>query len=170
MNTAFPLPRIPHYFYRLLAIFVMLINFSALAVCEPSLAAQEDKERWNKKYDTEKYLFGRDPIPFVKDHIALLPKGKALDLAMGEGRNGVYLATQGFRVTGVDISEGGLKKAQTLAAENNVIIETVVADLEQLPFRDIETHEFDPGELDRIERSKVCRAGFWTRRTSASSR
>ena len=50
---------------------------------------------------------------------------------MGEGRNGVFLATKGFQVTGVDISEAGFKKAQALAAEKNVTLTTVVADLEQ---------------------------------------
>ena len=60
----------------------------------------------------------------------MLPKGKVLDLAMGEGRNGVFLATQGFQVTGVDISERGLSKAKTLAADRGVPLTTVVADLE----------------------------------------
>ena len=50
---------------------------------------------------------------------------------MGEGRNGVFLATKGFRVTGIDISETGLKKAETLAKEQGVSIETQVVDLEQ---------------------------------------
>lgn len=94
-------------------------------------AAEADKERWNHKYEGETYLFGRDPIPFLKDHVGLLPKGTALDLAMGEGRNGVFLATKGFQVTGVDISEAGFKKAKALAAEKNVPLTTVVADLEQ---------------------------------------
>ncbi|MDH5698976.1 MAG: class I SAM-dependent methyltransferase, partial [Nitrospirota bacterium] len=69
--------------------------------------------------------------PFLKDHVDLLPKGAALDLAMGEGRNGVFLATKGFQVTGVDISEAGFKKARALAAEKGVKLTTVVADLEQ---------------------------------------
>jgi 2-polyprenyl-3-methyl-5-hydroxy-6-metoxy-1,4-benzoquinol methylase len=63
-----------------------------------------------------------------------------LDLAIGEGRNGVYLATQGFQVTGVDISEVGLKKAQALATEKGVTLATIVADLEQY---DIPPNSFD---------------------------
>ncbi|MCA9481073.1 MAG: class I SAM-dependent methyltransferase, partial [Nitrospira sp.] len=80
--------------------------------------------------------------PFLKDHIDLLPKGKALDLAMGEGRNGVYLATQGFEVTGVDISETGLHKAQALASEKGVPLTTLLADLEQ--------YEIPPNTFDVI--------------------
>ncbi|MGD9850363.1 MAG: class I SAM-dependent methyltransferase [Nitrospirales bacterium] len=112
------------------ALVITLCALNSLALV-PALAAEADKERWNKKYDTDKFLFGQDPIPFLKDHIDLLPKGKALDLAMGEGRNGVFLATQGFDVTGVDISEVGFKKAKALAAEKGVTFTTTVADLEQ---------------------------------------
>ena len=94
------------------------------------LAKPKDKDRWNSKYETEVYLFGEKPIPFLVDNVHLLRKGKVLDIAMGEGRNGVYLATQGFEVLGLDISEKGLEKAHNLAKKNNVTIETKVVDLE----------------------------------------
>jgi 2-polyprenyl-3-methyl-5-hydroxy-6-metoxy-1,4-benzoquinol methylase len=122
-------------FPNLSKIFVLgLLSPFALAgfmAIDSSWGAEADKERWNKKYETENYLFGRDPIPFLMDHVDLLPKGPALDLAMGEGRNGVFLATKGFQVTGVDISEAGFKKARALASEKGVKLTTVVADLEQ---------------------------------------
>ena len=91
-------------------VFLSLFSLVGFLPLDSLWAAEEDKERWNKKYETKTYLFGREPIPFLKDHIDLLPPGAALDLAMGEGRNGVFLATKGFQVTGVDISEAGLKK------------------------------------------------------------
>jgi len=94
------------------------------------LAKPKDKDRWNSKYETEVYLFGEKPIPFLVDNVHLLRKGKVLDIAMGEGRNGVYLATQGFEVLGLDISEKGLEKAHNLAKKNKVTIETKVVDLE----------------------------------------
>ena len=94
------------------------------------LAKPKDKDRWNSKYETEVYLFGEKPIPFLVDNVHLLRKGKVLDIAMGEGRNGVYLATQGFEVLGLDISEKGLAKAHNLAKKNKVTIETKVVDLE----------------------------------------
>ncbi|RMH09726.1 MAG: class I SAM-dependent methyltransferase [Nitrospirae bacterium] len=93
-------------------------------------AAPADQARWDRKYDTDRYIFGTEPIPFLRAHAHLLPKGKVLDIAMGEGRNGVYLATQGFDVTGIDISPVGLKKAQALAARHGVTIATQVVDLE----------------------------------------
>ena len=99
------------------------------------LAKPKDKDRWNSKYETEVYLFGEKPIPFLVDNVHLLRKGKVLDIAMGEGRNGVYLATQGFEVLGLDISEKGLAKAHNLAKKNNVTIETKVVDLESFALK-----------------------------------
>ena len=93
-------------------------------------AAEKDQARWDKHYDIEGFLFGTKPIQFLKENIHLLPKNKALDLAMGEGRNGVYLATQGFDVLGLDISPTGLNKANQLAEHHNVKIQTQVVDLE----------------------------------------
>ena len=107
-----------------------LVLLISLTLSADSNAASRDKERWNSKYSTEKYLFGKRPIAFLQEHVALLPKGTALDIAMGEGRNGVFLATKGYEVTGVDISEKGLEKARRLAADHGVAISTKVVDLE----------------------------------------
>ncbi len=104
----------------------LLDNFSQ------AQAKPRDKGRWDSKYDQEKYIFGKNPVSFLKDNVHLLPKGKALDLAMGEGRNGVYLATEGFDVKGVDISAKGLEKAHRLAEEFSVSIITEVVDLESV--------------------------------------
>jgi 2-polyprenyl-3-methyl-5-hydroxy-6-metoxy-1,4-benzoquinol methylase len=109
---------------------IMLIAALVMLVPLGAEASPKDKDRWNEKYATDRYIFGKEPIPFLKQHVDLLPKGKALDIAMGEGRNGVFLATRGFQVTGIDISQAGLQKARTLAAAHNVSIETRMVDLE----------------------------------------
>ncbi len=114
----------------------ILLNTLALLILTAVMGAPlldakpRDKDRWDKKYGTEVYIFGKKPVPFLTQNIHLLPKGRALDIAMGEGRNGVYLATQGFEVVGLDISEKGLAKAHQLAKQNGVAIETRVVDLE----------------------------------------
>jgi tellurite methyltransferase len=108
----------------------LLTALFLFASCWSVFAHPKDKDRWDNKYSTEVYLFGEKPVPFLVDNVHLLPKGKVLDIAMGEGRNGVYLATQGFDVVGLDISEKGLQKAHKLAEKNNVSIETRVVDLE----------------------------------------
>jgi len=103
-------------------------------------ADEKDRERWNRKYAGEEYILGQEPIAFLCQHVHLLPTGKALDIAMGEGRNGVYLATQGYHVLGLDVSEKGLRKAHRLARELNTTIETHVVDLENTQ---LATHEYD---------------------------
>lgn len=113
----------------------LLLLLSFLLSSSLVWAADKDKSRWDNKYSTEKYVFGQEAISFLQDHVDLLPKGHALDVAMGEGRNGVFLATKGFQVTGVDISSKGLKKAEALAAKHDVTISTMVIDLETYDIR-----------------------------------
>jgi SAM-dependent methyltransferase len=60
--------------------------------------------------------------------------GKALDVAMGQGRNSHYLATQGWDVTGYDISEGGMAQARQLAEKTGLKIRTVTASHEEFDY------------------------------------
>lgn len=85
---------------------------------------------WDARYAEPEYLFGTEPNDFLREVTPLLPPGRALCLADGEGRNGVWLAQQGHAVTSVDLSQAGLAKATRLAAERGVTIEAVHADLE----------------------------------------
>lgn len=93
-------------------------------------ADEQDKLFWDKRYGTEAFIYSKEPVEFLKEHIDILPKGKALDIAMGEGRNAIFLAKNGFDVDGCDISEVAINKAQKLAKENNVNIRAFVADME----------------------------------------
>ena len=87
-------------------------------------------ERWNTRFSAEGYLFGTAPNGFLAEQKGRLPKsGRALAIADGEGRNGVWLAQQGLDVVSLDFSKIALQKAERLAAEAGVPIETVVADL-----------------------------------------
>ena len=92
-----------------------------------------DQNRWNERFKRKEFALGKEPNPFLKNHIRLLPKGRALDVATGEGRNAVFLAQNGFDVDAVDISEKGLKKARKLAREKGVEINTFLVDLDQYP-------------------------------------
>jgi len=60
------------------------------------------------------------PNQFLVSEVAGLPPGRAADLACGEGRNAVWLADQGWQVTGVDFSPVGLAKGRRLAELANV--------------------------------------------------
>lgn len=86
-------------------------------------------EQWDERFSREMYLYGKEPVEFLKEQLPKLRVGKALCLAAGEGRNAVFLAENGFDVLAVDASAKGLEKAKALAAERGVTIETEVADL-----------------------------------------
>ncbi len=90
---------------------------------------KSDQKRWDQRFGGKGFAFGKEPNPFLKKHIRLLPKGKALDIGAGEGRNTVFLAQHGFEVDAVDISKVGLKKAQKLAREIRVKINTIYTSL-----------------------------------------
>jgi 2-polyprenyl-3-methyl-5-hydroxy-6-metoxy-1,4-benzoquinol methylase len=90
-----------------------------------------DQKRWDDRFGKKGFALGKEPNPFLMKYIHLLPKGKALDIASGEGRNAVFLAQQGFKVDAVDISGKGLKKAQKQAREQGVKIRTFLVDLDQ---------------------------------------
>jgi SAM-dependent methyltransferase len=60
------------------------------------------------------------PNQFLVSEVVGLPPGRAVDLACGEGRNAVWLAEQGWQVTGVDFSPVGLAKGRRLAELRNV--------------------------------------------------
>jgi len=87
-------------------------------------------ERWQDRYAGEDYRFGTEPNAFLKSQAHRLRKGQtALSIADGEGRNGVFLATQGLDVLSVDFSPNGQAKTRKLAAARGVPIRTELADV-----------------------------------------
>jgi SAM-dependent methyltransferase len=87
-----------------------------------------DALQWNDRYATADYIWKADPNRFLPEQTAHLPVGRALDLACGEGRNAVWLAEQGWTVTGVDFSDVGLDKARRMATERHVDVDWICAD------------------------------------------
>ncbi|HEY8491451.1 MAG TPA: methyltransferase domain-containing protein [Dehalococcoidia bacterium] len=86
---------------------------------------------WNQRY-SQAPGEEREPASLLVENLVLLPLGgKALDLAMGTGRNAVYLATLGFHVTGIDISPVAVQMARSRAHWAGVKIEGIVANLER---------------------------------------
>ncbi len=101
-----------------------------------------DRQDWNRRYAGRELLWTGEPNRFLVAEAADLPPGRALDLACGEGRNAVWLAERGWRVTGMDFSEVALTKAQRLAAARGVEAEWVAADLLE--------HRPEPGAFDLV--------------------
>jgi SAM-dependent methyltransferase len=89
-------------------------------------------DRWEARFAAADYIFGTAPNAFLKGQAHLLKRGqKALALADGEGRNGVWLAEQGLDVLALDFSPNALNKARALAAARGVDLRLELADLEQ---------------------------------------
>jgi len=88
-------------------------------------------ERWEARFKEPGYHFGTEPNAFLKSKADLLKPGqKALSIADGEGRNGVFLASLGLDVLAIDFSPSALAKSQALAKERGVTLRTEQADLE----------------------------------------
>jgi len=102
-------------------------------------------ELWENRYGASpEYVYGTEPNTFLADTISETSPEPSdiLCIADGEGRNGVYLASLGHRVTSVDITEAGMAKARALAAERGVQLTTIVADLAEF--------EFEPARWDIV--------------------
>jgi SAM-dependent methyltransferase len=75
-----------------------------------------------------------EPAALLVEYLPLLPKaGKALDIAMGAGRNALYLACLGFWVTAIDLSAVAVERCRQKAERLRLPIEALVADLEHYP-------------------------------------
>lgn len=101
-----------------------------------------DHTDWNERYSTDDYVWDVEPNRFLAEEVADLTPGRALDLACGEGRNSVWLAEQGWAVTGVDFSDVGLEKGRRLAEHRGVAVDWVHAD--------VTTHDAPPGHYELV--------------------
>ncbi|HXV93953.1 MAG TPA: class I SAM-dependent methyltransferase, partial [Pseudonocardia sp.] len=88
-----------------------------------------DAAAWDARYATTELLWTANANRWVADALTGSPPGTALDLACGEGRNAVWLAEQGWEVTGVDFSATALGKAAALAEHRGVRVTWVHADV-----------------------------------------
>lgn len=79
-----------------------------------------DASDWDARYAESELVWSRGPNQFVEAECAELPPGRAVDLACGEGRNAIWLASRGWDVTAVDFSSVALDKGRTLAGDLEV--------------------------------------------------
>lgn len=90
----------------------------------------DSKSEWDQAYSRNSFIFGKTPAKFLAENFDYIPPESAiLDMGMGEGRNAVFLAQKGHKVTGVDISSVAIKKSYLLAKEYGVKIKGIVASL-----------------------------------------
>jgi SAM-dependent methyltransferase len=89
------------------------------------------KSMWDERYGEPELAYGSRANDFLSEMADSLPPGPVLCLAEGQGRNAVFLAKRGHRVTAVDQSRVGLARAKALAAAHGVQIDAHTADLEK---------------------------------------
>ena len=95
----------------------------------------DDRERWNEKYSTdEEFELPDDPIPELARRIETLPSGRALDVATGTGRNARFLASEGYEVDAVDVSDEALDRAASAAENEGVAVNWIRADIGDFEF------------------------------------
>jgi SAM-dependent methyltransferase len=126
----------------------------------PLFAQNGIAQQYNAIYsgDAEQAAFNHAPNAFLVEFVKALKPGQALDVGMGQGRNAIYLAQQGWQVTGFDLSETGVKLAREQAAKSHVRVTAVVADAASYDFGeaqwDLIVFSYVPlGDLaERVER------------------
>lgn len=98
--------------------------------------------RWNERYSSEEFAYGVHPNNYLKEQLDKLDPGAILFPAEGEGRNAVFAAKLGWKVSAFDISAEGKNKASRLAEVNHVDIDYQVGELQDLGYK--------PGQFDAI--------------------
>ncbi|AWH84181.1 SAM-dependent methyltransferase [Flavobacterium album] len=99
-------------------------------------------ERWDERYNAEEFAYGETPNNYFKEQLEKLQPGRILFPAEGEGRNAVFAARNGWKVSAFDISAIGKDKARHLAAKHHVEIDYKVGELPNL--------QYAPAEFDAI--------------------
>jgi SAM-dependent methyltransferase len=88
-----------------------------------------DAAAWDERYAGAELMWGAEPNRFLPPEVAGLAPGRGVDLACGEGRNAIWLASQGWAMTGVDFSAVAIGKARELAHRQGVAVDFEVADV-----------------------------------------
>ena len=79
-----------------------------------------DARAWDERYAASELVWSREPNRFVAEECADLAPGTAVDLAAGEGRNAIWLASRGWRAWAVDFSQVALDKGRELAGDLDI--------------------------------------------------
>ncbi len=101
-----------------------------------------ERDDWNQRWEERGHHYQGGPSGVLTAELASMPPARALDLACGGGRNAIWLAKHGWRVTAVDFSDTALDLARKLAAERGVEVEWVGADVRE--------YEPEPGAFDLV--------------------
>jgi tellurite methyltransferase len=102
-----------------------------------------ERDKWDARYRDGAYESRTHPTALLAQWLPRLPRGRALDVACGAGRNALFLAANGYDVTALDISRVALERGRRSAAERGLEIEWLCADLDDDPARALPAGPFD---------------------------
>lgn len=93
--------------------------------------SESDRERWDERYQQGAYAERSHPSPLLQAWVDHIPRGRALDVACGAGRNALFLAAEGFEVAAVDISAEALKRGRQRADQSGLDVNWIRHDLDE---------------------------------------
>jgi SAM-dependent methyltransferase len=125
-----------------------------------------DAQGWDERYLASELVWSAGPNQFVEAELAGLRPGRALDLAAGEGRNAIWLAGHGWRVTAVDFSQAGLDKGRVLG--EGLDIDWVCADATSWQGEGYDVCVIAYLQLAATERAAAVRHGYGSLRTGGT--
>jgi len=95
--------------------------------------SRAERDKWDARYRAGAYEERAHPTALLAEWLDRLPRGRALDVACGAGRNALFLAAAGYAVDAVDISSAGLERGSATAAQRGVDVSWHCVDLEEHP-------------------------------------
>jgi SAM-dependent methyltransferase len=116
-----------------IVIFV-LVGYLKLSSAQESIRSPESEalgRSWDPAYLEHNPGFNVEPNAFLVEVVKNLKLGEALDVGMGQGRNALFLAKQGWSVTGFDVSEAGVAQAREQAKKSGLALNCLVQSSEE---------------------------------------
>jgi SAM-dependent methyltransferase len=117
-----------------------------------------DRIKWDERYRAGAYADREHPSALLAEWEPQLPRGRALDVASGAGRNSLFLAATGRSVDAVDISAVALDRARETAKARHLKIRWIEADLENDPAVTLPRERYDLIVLIRYVNAKLLKA------------
>lgn len=119
-----------------------------------------DANAWDDRYAATELVWSKEPNQFVAQELGDLPPARALDVACGEGRNAIWLAGRGWRVTASDFSPVAVDKGRQLADRAGVVVDWLVADALSADFPEVDLAVLAYLQLPPAERRTAIRNAF----------
>jgi len=147
---------------NLTAVFLLIAITSFCQKKIDSATVEKNRKRWNNSlvHDTT-YVFNKRPNTLLVETVKGKKVGRALDIGMGQGRNSIFLAQQGWIVTGFDIADEAINVALLEAKKNKVQIDTRIVPEETFDYGidqwDLVVNVYE-GCLDETKMNKIAKS------------